>query len=222
MAGSGGGGRIATVGAVLGLCLGGASVGTVCVVTDRVPILGPDPPARQAARAEQPKPKMAKRLRPSRPSLCFQWRRPRRARDRGRARPNPRPRQARRRQSRRKRSPRAARSSKRESAEAAPREFGFEQQAPAPEPAATTTQSVAGPTAPTSTDAKRPTAVRRHDKPVPRLRSSAQPSRSSPRDSSAESLRHASRLLPTGFLDARGSAAVRETRVLSARCALSR
>ena len=61
VAGSGGGGRIATVGAVLGLCLGGASVGTVCVVTDRVPILGPDPPARQAARAEQPKPKIAKR-----------------------------------------------------------------------------------------------------------------------------------------------------------------
>ena len=51
VAGSGGGGRIATVGAVLGLCLGGAGVGTVCVVTDRVPVLGSDP-ARQASRSE--------------------------------------------------------------------------------------------------------------------------------------------------------------------------
>jgi RNA polymerase sigma factor (sigma-70 family) len=42
----GGGGRIATVGAVLGLCLGGASVGTVCVVTGTVPDLGGDTSAR--------------------------------------------------------------------------------------------------------------------------------------------------------------------------------
>ena len=71
VAGSGGGGRIATVGAVLGLCLGGASVGTVCVVTDRVPILGSDLPARQASRAE-PKAKIETRhggLRPSRPTV---------------------------------------------------------------------------------------------------------------------------------------------------------
>jgi RNA polymerase sigma factor (sigma-70 family) len=58
-AGSGGGGRIATVGAVLGLCLGGASVGTVCVVTGAVPLPGTSIAARQAARAE-PKPKADK------------------------------------------------------------------------------------------------------------------------------------------------------------------
>ncbi len=52
VAGSGGGGRIASIGAVVGLCLGGASVGTVCVVTDSIPLLASDPPARQAARVE--------------------------------------------------------------------------------------------------------------------------------------------------------------------------
>ena len=140
VAGSGGGGRIATVGAVVGLCLGGASVGTVCVVTDRVPILGPDPPARQAARAEQPKPKIAKRPEPTAtPVLPAAT-----ATARPRSRPNttepkasPSPAKAK----PPKAKPSAARSSKRESAEAAPREFGFEQQAPAPEPAATSTQS---------------------------------------------------------------------------------
>ena len=53
LAGSGGGGRIATVGAVLGLCLGGASVGTVCVVTGNVPDIGGDKPARVHAKHDR-------------------------------------------------------------------------------------------------------------------------------------------------------------------------
>ena len=49
VASTGGGGRIATVAAVLGLCLSGAGVGTVCVVTGLVP--QPAAPApRRAAR----------------------------------------------------------------------------------------------------------------------------------------------------------------------------
>ena len=51
LAGAGGGGRIATVGAALGLCLGGATVGTVCVVTGNVPDLSSTKSARQAAHA---------------------------------------------------------------------------------------------------------------------------------------------------------------------------
>jgi hypothetical protein len=56
---SGGGGRVATVAAVLGLCLSGAGIGTVCVVsglvTDPLGILRketpPATPLRQGARA---------------------------------------------------------------------------------------------------------------------------------------------------------------------------
>ena len=61
VAGAGGGGRIATVGAVVGLCLGGARAGTVCVVTGNVPDLGGDKPAQvhakhdRAPRKERPR-----------------------------------------------------------------------------------------------------------------------------------------------------------------------
>jgi RNA polymerase sigma factor (sigma-70 family) len=45
---SGGGGRVATIAAVIGLCLSGAGVGTVCVVTgivsDPFGLMGPEPP----------------------------------------------------------------------------------------------------------------------------------------------------------------------------------
>ena len=182
VAGSGGGGRIATVGAVLGLCLGGASVGTVCVVTDRVPILGPDPPARQAARAEQPKPKIAKRSRRADADPCFQWRRPRRARDRGRARPNPSPRPRKPGEAKAAESEAVAPRARASASQRTPRqrEFGFEQQAPAPEPAATATSR--NPPRCNSHHLNRRKATHRRPaarKPVPRLRSSAQPSRSS-------------------------------------------
>jgi RNA polymerase sigma factor (sigma-70 family) len=142
VAGSGGGGRIATVGAVLGLCLGGASVGTVCVVTDRVPILGSDPPARHAARAEQPKPKVPKRSAepPPESALPVATVAPRPEPRTTSPEPKPSPRPAKPKPPQAK--PSASASSKRESAEAAPTEFGFEQQAPAPEPAATSTQAV--------------------------------------------------------------------------------
>jgi RNA polymerase sigma factor (sigma-70 family) len=68
MASTGGGGRIATVAAVLGLCLSGAGVGTVCVVTGLIqsplPLLRDEPPgpreprrpARDEPRAAQPTP----------------------------------------------------------------------------------------------------------------------------------------------------------------------
>ena len=138
-AGSGGGGRIATVGAIVGLCLGGASVGTVCVVSG-VPDFGSRDAPRPAARAERP-PRSAARPAPSpapvastatiiaRPATRVsppQARsRPSRARAASRTRTRTRPR------------PRAPVEEK----DAAPREFGFEQQAPAPEPAVTTAQS---------------------------------------------------------------------------------
>ena len=143
VAGSGGGGRIATVGAVLGLCLGGASVGTVCVVTDRVPILGSDPPARHAARAEQPKPKVPKRSAepPAEPALPVATVAPRPEPRTTSTEPKPSPSPAK--QKPPKAKPSASASSKRESAEAAPTEFGFEKQTPSLEPTATTTtQSV--------------------------------------------------------------------------------
>jgi RNA polymerase sigma factor (sigma-70 family) len=138
--GSGGGGRIATVGAVLGLCLGGASVGTVCVVTDRVPVLSPDPPARQAARHEHPKSKAAKRstvsASPVRPVVTVAPRPKPPARSTKRA-PSPSPPKA---ESKPKAT--AAPSYESEATEAAPREFSFEQQTPSPVPAATTAQAV--------------------------------------------------------------------------------
>jgi len=53
LASAGGGGRIATVGAALGLCLSGATVGTVCVVTGNVPDLGSSKGTRQVSQAER-------------------------------------------------------------------------------------------------------------------------------------------------------------------------
>ena len=54
IAASSGGGRVSTVAAVLGLCLSGAGVGTVCVVAGLVPaplgILGGDPPPAKPRR----------------------------------------------------------------------------------------------------------------------------------------------------------------------------
>ncbi len=50
-----GGGRIATIAAVLGFCLSGAGVGTVCVVSGLVPspldLIGNDPPGQSTPRA---------------------------------------------------------------------------------------------------------------------------------------------------------------------------
>jgi len=134
-AGAGGGSRVATVGAVLGLCLGGASVGTVCVVTGNVPDLVPSPPARQTAR-DEPKERTAYKppaasqpvgptatVAPPTPS-----REPPRSTNRSAA-PKPKARAAR------------ARERERAKKEAAPREFGFEQQTASQPPAATTAQT---------------------------------------------------------------------------------
>jgi RNA polymerase sigma factor (sigma-70 family) len=140
-AGSGGGGRIATVGAVLGLCLGGAGVGTVCVVTDRVPVLGAEPPARQAARAE-PKAKVVRQrvrtVKTVQPTATVEPRPPTPPRS-AEPRPSPQPAKAK---------SAADRPRVREAKEAAPREFGFENQAaaaPAPDPAPVTVTQSADP-----------------------------------------------------------------------------
>jgi RNA polymerase sigma factor (sigma-70 family) len=131
-AGSGGGGRIATVGAVLGLCLGGASVGTVCVVTGAVPDLRPSDAARLATRAE-PKARAAKRApadtKPIAPVATV-------SAPSGSRSAAPVTRSAPQRVK-----AAAARSRRRAKEEAAPREFGFEQQAASPEPVATTAES---------------------------------------------------------------------------------
>ena len=137
---AGGGGRIATVGAVLGLCLGGASVGTVCVVTGNVPDLGSKAPAREAAE-RTPKERAAKRVAKKTPTVqpiatvssssSAGGRKPATLSSPDNA------------EARATRTARArAREREREKREAAPREFGFEGQASAPEPTATTAQSV--------------------------------------------------------------------------------
>jgi RNA polymerase sigma factor (sigma-70 family) len=152
VAGSGGGGRIATIGAVLGLCLGGASVGTVCVVTDRVPVLGSDP-AREASRSE-PKAKVERRharppeeTAPVKPVATVTLGREPRAIA---SEPRPSPRQEKPKPNPRPKATAARARSHEPSEEAAPREFGFENHAAAPatattavpaEPATTTTQS---------------------------------------------------------------------------------
>jgi RNA polymerase sigma factor (sigma-70 family) len=124
LAGSGGGGRIATVGAVLGLCLGGATAGTVCVVTGALPDLSSKPPARQDVRPEREKraekPPETNSRAPSPPAVTTAS-----LRSPPRATPTATP-------SRPKRPAKAvsARRRKREAKEAAPREFGFENQAP--------------------------------------------------------------------------------------------
>ena len=204
VAGSGGGGRIATVGAVVGLCLGGASVGTVCVVTGAVPDLQPGDGARPAARVE-PKERAAKRKPAFReaaaPVATVSIRTP--APD-----PTPDARSA----PEQAKSAAAARPRKRpekeaSQEEAAPREFGFEQQAaaaPEPPPAATA-QSV---------EVQQPPPAPAQSEPA--SQSSAQQNRSSRRDLSPESFR----LLPLGFDDPRGSATSHQTNVLRDRRAL--
>jgi hypothetical protein len=138
LASSAGGGRITTVGAVLGLCLGGASVGTVCVVTGAVPDLDPSSPRREAARAE-PKERAVKREPSSRkavaPVATVTLRSPSRDPSPATTRPasdKPKADAARTR----------TRTREREKKEAAPREFGFEGQATSAEPAAAAAQSV--------------------------------------------------------------------------------
>jgi RNA polymerase sigma factor (sigma-70 family) len=128
--GSGGGGRIATVGAVVGLCLGGASVGTVCVVTDSVPVLGSESGARSDARVER------KREAPEREE------REALAPVRSSRRPAAQPAAAPQRTSASAAKPDVSRARKREAAkEAAPREFGFENQTASTEPVAASAQT---------------------------------------------------------------------------------
>jgi RNA polymerase sigma factor (sigma-70 family) len=132
LAGAGGGGRVATVGAVLGLCLGGASVGTVCVVTGNVPDVGSDKPARVHAKREPrtERPPEARPARRERPVVTKASLTPK-------ATPTPTPAP--------KPKASATRAHRRHAKkEAAPREFGFENQAPAAptsEPSATTARS---------------------------------------------------------------------------------
>ncbi len=129
LATAGGGGRVATVGAVLGLCLGGAGVGTVCVVNGGLPDLGGDKPALVRAthdrepRKERPREAPPARREPpviTKPALSST----------AETAPAPKPKAS------------TARARRREAKkEAAPREFGFENQAPAAstaEPSATT------------------------------------------------------------------------------------
>jgi RNA polymerase sigma factor (sigma-70 family) len=134
----GGGGRIATVAAMLGLCLGGASVGTVCVVTGNVPDLGGGKPAHVAAKHDAPRRRAPTRKAPaatpeptvSKPAFHTA------------AATTPTP--------TRRPKPKAssARTRQRKAAkEAAPREFGFENQATAATaaPSATTATSTPPP-----------------------------------------------------------------------------
>jgi RNA polymerase sigma factor (sigma-70 family) len=141
LAGSGGGGRIATVATALGVCLSGATVGTVCVVTGSVPDLGSSPRvathAPQRAKAEKREPRATKS--PPRIAAVTAVATPR-------ATPTPTPRSA----PKPKPKPKPPRKPRRESrAEAAPREFSFENQAPAPEPSAPPAQTAQAPPPPT-------------------------------------------------------------------------
>jgi RNA polymerase sigma factor (sigma-70 family) len=139
-AGGGGGGRVATVGAVLGLCLGGASVGTVCVVTGAVPDLGGGKPARVEAKHDPPRRQPPeRRATPATPDpdppvtrATFHTAVQTTAKPRRASKPKASTTRARRRQA---------------AKEAAPREFGFENQAPA-QPPATTASSAAPPASP--------------------------------------------------------------------------
>jgi hypothetical protein len=132
------------VGAVVGLCLGGASVGTVCVVSGGVPDLGSSQPVRQEARAA-PKGAAPKRepVAPAVPAVVTGSRTTARVTTAPvRSRPEP-PKTP---------SPRAK---KREAKEAAPREFGFENQPASSEPAVGGAQTTAA--APPSREASQPT-----------------------------------------------------------------
>jgi hypothetical protein len=142
----GGGGRIATVGAVLGLCLGGASVGTVCVVTGGVPDLGPSKPARVHAKHDAPRRKQPERTAPpARREPPVVTKATLHAAPQSRPTPTP------------PAEPKASTARKRRKAaarEAAPREFGFENQAPVggtTEPSATTATSTQPPPQPPPT-----------------------------------------------------------------------
>ena len=144
LASTGGGGRVATVGAVLGLCLGGASVGTVCVVTGAVPDLGGAKPARVEAKDDAPRRKERPREAPAahreppvvtKPALLASSETERRPTQSGKPKAS------------------TARSRRKAAAkEAAPREFGFENQAASggqAEPSATTAASTDAPPQPT-------------------------------------------------------------------------
>ena len=142
LASVGGGGRVATVGAVLGLCLGGAGVGTVCVVNGGLPDIGGDRPARVLAkndrepRKERPREAPpAKREPPVVTKAAFA--------PPPKATPTPKPKAS------------TARAHRREATqEAAPREFSFENQTGSggtAEPSATTASSPAAPPPPTPT-----------------------------------------------------------------------
>ena len=145
LAGAGGGGRVATVGAVLGLCLGGAGVGTVCVVTGNVPDLG-DKPARVHAKHDRaPRRSQARETPPARRERPVVTKATSSSATETAPKTTPAPKpnastaRARRRQAKR---------------EAAPREFGFENQAAAggtAEPSATTATSTEAPPPPTPT-----------------------------------------------------------------------
>jgi RNA polymerase sigma factor (sigma-70 family) len=143
LAGSGGGGRIATLATALGVCLSGATVGTVCVVTGTVPDFGRDQVASvkrsdEKPRRERPKreqkptssapPVVAAQLRPT-PRATATPTAPR-----ARARPNA----------------SSARSRRTPAKEAAPREFSFENQASAAPASASTARSTAPPPPPPS------------------------------------------------------------------------
>jgi RNA polymerase sigma factor (sigma-70 family) len=135
LAGSSGGGRIATLATALGVCLSGATVGTVCVVTGTVPDFSSPPPARQAAKAEavqRPAKREAKPTPTPTPPVITASLRPS-------PRATPTPTQPKRRA---KATPsRAPQREKRDAA--APREFGFENQASAAPASATTASSTA-------------------------------------------------------------------------------
>jgi RNA polymerase sigma factor (sigma-70 family) len=145
LAGAGGGGRVATVGAVLGLCLGGAGVGTVCVVNGGLPGDGGDKPAHVRANHEPRKqrPREATPARREPPVVAKASPTPP---PKATATPSPAPKPKA--STPRKRRRRAAK-------EAAPREFSFENQAttggPA-EPSATTASQP--PPTPTKTASK--------------------------------------------------------------------
>lgn len=144
LASSGGGGRIATVATALGVCLSGATVGTVCVVTGNVPDLGSGgTSARVVAQAPQrPTPeKRRPRAREAPPKLAaFTTAATPRATPTPAPRATPAPKSSR---------PRATRRAPRR--EAAPREFSFENQAPAPEPVTAPAQRAQAPPPPAPT-----------------------------------------------------------------------
>jgi len=129
-AGAGGGGRIATIGAVVGLCLSGLGAGTVCLVTGVI-----DSPftlkanERPVVARDEPKPKPERRPRPARPLSVAPA---------PTARPEPRP-VAIRRAPRREPAPRPApRAHEQPPAAPAPagatKDFAFEQEAPVTQP----------------------------------------------------------------------------------------